>query len=76
MVQFKLEVGLSEEDLLERAYSGLTKYASDMVVANNKFGTSETTVAAYFIDAEKNVTVIAEREEMYKRLLVEIGRRI
>ena len=76
LVQFKLEVGLSEKDLLERAYSGLVKYNSDLVVANNKFGTSEMTAAAYFVDATKNVTVVDEREEMYRQLLVEISRRI
>lgn len=76
LVQFKLEVGLTEKELLARAYAGLTKYAGDLVVANNKFGTSETTAAAYFVDAAKNVTVISKREEMYKRLLVEISKRI
>ena len=76
LVQFKLEVGLTEKELLARAHAGLTKYAGDMVVANNKFGTSETTAAAYFVDATKNVTVVAKREEMYKQLLIEIGRRI
>ena len=76
LVQFKLEVGLTEEELLERAYAGLIKNNGDLVVANNKFGTSETTAAAYFVDAEKNVTVVTEREEMYKQLLIEIGRRI
>ena len=76
LVQFKLEVGLTEEDLLKRAYAGLIKNNGDLVVANNKFGTSETTAAAYFIDAEKNVMVVDEREEMYRQLLVEIGRRI
>lgn len=76
LVQFKLEVGLTEKELLARAHTGLTKYAGDMVVANNKFGTSETTAAAYFVDAAKNVTVVAKREEMYKQLLIEIGRRI
>ena len=75
LVQFKLEVGLTEEDLLKRAYAGLIKNNGDLVVANNKFGTSETTAAAYFVDAEKNVTVVGEREEMYKQLLIEIGRR-
>lgn len=76
LVQFKLEVGLTEEELIARARAGLVKYAGDLVVANNKFGTSETTAAAYFVDAEKNIMVVAEREEMYERLLVEIGRRI
>ena len=75
LVQFKLEVGLTEEELIERAFTGLVKYAGDLVVANNKFGTSETTAAAYFVDAAKNVTVVTKREEMYKQLLVEIGKR-
>jgi len=75
LVQFKLEVGLTEKELLTRAYLGLVKYGGDLVVANNKFGTSETTAAAYFVDAAKNVTVVAKREEMYEQLLVEIGKR-
>ena len=76
LVQFKLEVGLTEKELIARARAGLVKYAGDLVVANNKFGTSETTAAAYFIDTAENVTTVTEREEMYERLLVEIGRRV
>jgi len=75
LVQFKLEVGLTEKELIARAYAGLTKYGGNLVVANNKFGTSETTAAAYFVDAAKNVTTVAEREEMYKQLLVEISKK-
>ncbi len=76
LVQFKLEVGLTEKELLDKAFAGLVKNNSDLVVANNKFGTSETTAAAYFVDAEKNVTVVSKREEMYRRLLFEISRKI
>lgn len=75
-VQFKLEVGLSENDLIESAYQSLLKNKSDLVVANNMAGTSEITAAAYIIDQRKNIKKIATRETMYESLLKEIRERL
>lgn len=75
-VQFKLEVGLSEDDLKETAYLSLVKYDSDLVVANNMAGTSTTTAAAYFIDTGKNVVKIATRKELYEKLIAKVAENI
>lgn len=75
-VQFKLEIGLSEPDLIETAYRSLQKNNSNLVVANNKPGTSTNTAAAYIIDREKNIIKISTRENIYENLLKEIKRRL
>lgn len=75
-VQFKLEVGLSENALIEIAFSSLMKYDSDLVVANNMAGTSTTTAAAYFIDAILNVEKIETRKELYEKLIKKIAKKL
>jgi phosphopantothenoylcysteine decarboxylase/phosphopantothenate--cysteine ligase len=75
-VQFKLEVGLTRKDLIETAYLSLMKYGSDLVVANNKAGTSTTTAAAYIIDVHMNIDEIATRKELYEKLIDKITEEI
>ncbi len=75
-VQFKLEVGLVEDVLINTAYESLKKYKSDLVVANNMAGTSTTTAAAYFIDTGKNVVRIATRKELYEKLIAKVAENI
>jgi len=75
-VQFKLEVGLTESDLIETAHKSLVKYHSDLVIANNMVGTSTTTAAAYFIDTEMNVVKILTRQEMYEKLVAIVAEKI
>ena len=76
LVQFKLEVGLTEENLLKRAFDGLTRNNSDLVVANNKKGSSETTAAGYIMDKNRNVIVTDTRREMYEKILSETAKMI
>lgn len=75
-VQFKLEVGLTEKQLIETAYASLVKYKSDLAVANNMAGSSQTTAAAYFIDTEKNIQKVATRENLPKELMKKILEKI
>lgn len=76
LVQFKLEVGLTEEDLINRALTGIRKNRADLAVANNKAGTSTTTVAAYLVEKDGKFIKIKTREEMYSKLLEKIARNI
>lgn len=76
LVQFKLEVGLTEQDLIAKAVAGIKKNRADLAVANNKAGTSTTTAAAYLVEKNGSFTKIDTREEMYERLLSEIARKI
>lgn len=76
LVQFKLEVGLTEEELLKRAFDGLTRNNSDLVVANNKKGSSKTTAAGYIMDKDRNVIVTDTRREMYEKILLETAKMI
>lgn len=75
-VQFKLEVGLSEKDLIETAYQSLLKNKSDLVVANNMPGTSSDTAAAYIIDQARKIQTVKTREMMYIKILEEVGKRL
>ena len=76
LVQFKLEVGLTEKELLKRAFDGLTRNNSDLVVANNKKGSSKTTAAGYIMDKNQNVIVADTRREMYEKILFETAKKI
>lgn len=76
LVQFKLEVGLSEKDLVAKTVAGIKKNRADLAVANNKKGTSTTTAAAYLVEKDGSFTKIETREEMYEKLLEEIGNKM
>ncbi|MFA6097474.1 MAG: phosphopantothenoylcysteine decarboxylase [Candidatus Paceibacterota bacterium] len=76
LVQFKLEVGLSEEDLIAKAVAGIIKNRANLAVANNKAGTSTTTAAAYLVEKDGSFVKIDTREEMYEKLMSEIGKNL
>lgn len=76
LVQFKLEVGLTEEDLINRALAGIKKNRADLAVANNKAGTSTTTIAAYLVEKDGKFIKIETREEMYLKLLEKVAEKI
>ncbi|MFZ2969670.1 MAG: phosphopantothenoylcysteine decarboxylase [Minisyncoccia bacterium] len=76
LVQFKLEVGLSEEDLIAKAVAGIRKNRADLAVANNKAGTSTTTAAAYLVEKDGSFVKIVTREEMYEKLMDEIAKKM
>jgi len=76
LVQFKLEVGLSENDLIAKAVNGIRKNRADLAVANNKAGTSATTAAAYLVEKDGSFAQVATREEMYEKLLVRVAKSI
>jgi len=76
LVQFKLEVGLTETDLIAKAVAGIRKNRADLAVANNKAGTSTTTAAAYLVEKDGSFMKVGTREEMYKKLLKKIGNKL
>ncbi len=76
LVQFKLEVGLSEEDLIAKAVAGIIKNRADLAVANNKAGTSATTAAAYLVEKNGSFVKDEKREKMYVQLLDKIAKKI
>lgn len=76
LVQFKLEVGLTEQDLIAKAVAGIKKNRADLAVANNKAGTSATTAAAYLVEKDGGFVKIDTREEMYEGLLNEVAQKI
>lgn len=55
LISFKLEVGLSRDDLIERAYASLVENGVDLVVANNQNEISEDKHRAYLINAHRKV---------------------
>lgn len=77
LVCFKLEVGISEEELIKKAYSLLIKAKADLVVANDLKKIKENKHHALIID--KNKRVIAEantKEEISKRLVKFIAKEV
>lgn len=76
LVQFKLEVGLSENELINKAAAGIKKNRADFAVANNKAGTSTTTAAAYLVEKDGSFARINTREDMYKKVLEKIAKEI
>ena len=55
LIGFKLEVGLSKDELMERAYASMIESRVDLVVANNQNEIAGDTHRAYLINAHKEV---------------------
>lgn len=64
MIQFKLETGKSEEELIEAAWRGLIDIGGDIVVANLLEGITADSHAAYVIDPERKVLGVNDKEEL------------
>ncbi|MEW6170764.1 MAG: phosphopantothenoylcysteine decarboxylase [Candidatus Omnitrophota bacterium] len=69
LVQFKLEIGISEKELIKRAYKSLLKNNSDIVVANDLNNIKLTRHKALIIDKEKNITKVKTKKELAHKLL-------
>lgn len=76
LVKFKLEVGLSNEALIERAYESMLHSQADLMVANNFRDVKEASHQAFIIDQEKNITPAKNKEEIARKLLNVIAQKI
>jgi phosphopantothenoylcysteine synthetase/decarboxylase len=76
LVKFKLEAGLSNEALIERAYKSMIHSRADLMVANNFRDVKETSHQAFIIDQEKNITPAENKEEIAQKLLDVVNKKI
>lgn len=72
LVSFKLETGLSKNDLIEKAYASLVENGADLVVANNQNEITRCTHKAYLINARKKIESGCETKQDIAENLVNI----
>ena len=63
LVGFKLEVGLSSDELISRAYTSLQENRANLVVANNQNEIAGGKHFAYLINAEKEIESHCETKQ-------------
>jgi len=72
LVGFKLEVGSSEEELIDRAYRSLLANKADLVVANDLLQIERGNHVGYLVNPEGEVVARVEGKEEIARKLVEV----
>lgn len=72
LIGFKLEVGLSKDELIERAYTSLMESGMDFVVANNQDEIGGDKHRAYLINAHKEVESECETKQDISKNLMDI----
>ena len=63
LIGFKLEVGLSRDELVERAYASVIESGADLVVANNQNEIVGDKHRAYLINSHKEVELGCETKQ-------------
>src|SRR3989338_4705419 len=63
LIGFKLEVGLSKDELMERAYASIIESGADLVVANNQDEIAEDKHRAYLVNANKEIEYTCETKQ-------------
>ena len=77
LIGFKLEVGLSKDELMGRAYASIIESGADLVVANNQDEIAEDKHRAYLINANKEIEYTCEtKQDISDNLTKLIGTRI
>lgn len=77
LVSFKLEAGLSKDELVERAYASLIENGADLVVANNQNDIAGDKHRAYLINADKTIEAKCEtRQDISAKLMDIISKRL
>ena len=72
LVGFKLEVGLSDAELIARAYTSLQENRADLVVANNQNEIAGGKHYAYLINAKKEVESRCETKQEISVALMDL----
>lgn len=73
LVKFKLEAGISPEELINIAFESMMKSKADLMVANEFAETSEKYHRAYIINPKKEVKKVVGKENIAKQLLNELN---
>ena len=69
LIQFKLETGRPEDELVDAAWRGLIDIGGDIVVANLLEEITEESHKAYLIDPGRKVTAVHDKSEMAAELV-------
>jgi len=72
LIGFKLEVGLSRDELVERAYASIIESGSDLVVANNQDEIARDKHCAFVINSHKKVESRCETKHDIAKNLADI----
>jgi len=72
LVSFKLEVGLSKDELVEKAYASLIENSADLVVANNLNDIARDKHRAYLINSNKKIVSRCETRQDISNKLMDI----
>ncbi|MDQ1271619.1 MAG: phosphopantothenate---cysteine ligase [Planctomycetota bacterium] len=77
LISFKLEVGLSRDKLVERAYTSLIENSADLVVANNQGEIAGNKHQAYLVNSQKNIESCCEtKQDIAKELVTAISKHL
>ena len=69
LVQFKLEVDMKEEELINIGYKSMLKNQADIVVVNDLTEMSKTRHGAFIVDQQRRIIRVATREGLAAKLL-------
>ena len=72
LVKFKLQVGLEEQDLLDRAYKSLQQSKADLIIANDLEHISGTKHIAYIIRQDKSYIKTFTKQDLCQNLFEEL----
>lgn len=72
VISFKLEVGLSKDELVERAYTSLIENGADLVVANNQDEIAGDKHQAYLINLHKKVESRCETKQEISKSIADV----
>lgn len=72
LIGFKLEVGLSGDELIEKAYASLRENGADLIVANNQDEIARDKHRAYVINSHKKVESRCESKHDIAKKLADI----
>lgn len=72
LISFKLEVGLSKDELVGRAYASLMENSADLVVANNQDEIVGDKHRAYLINSQKSIESRCETKQDIAKNLAEV----
>ncbi len=70
LIGFKLEVGLSRDELIERAYASLMESGADLVVANNQNEIVGDKHRAYLINSHKEIEAECDSKQAISNSLM------
>ena len=76
LVKFKLEVGLTQQQLVDKAYRSMLHSKADLMVANHFSEVFESRHKALIINSQKEIMACLGKEDIAKRLISLIEKKL